>query len=348
MTSDRTAFEQAAPVIRDKPQPGAATRAVDVSVIIVNYNTRDVTSEAVASVLRHSGGLEIEVIVVDNDSSDGSVVALHTAFPQVTLVDTQHNGGYAWGNNVGLHRARGRYVLILNPDALLRKDTLETALAYMEAHPEVGILGAEVFLEDGNRQLTVFRFPSLGTLFWHLLIPNRIIRGSRLFGDQRYASRGYGRIMDVDVVAGCFMLLPRPVVDRVGLMDERFFMYSEETEWCWRVGQAGYKVRYNPDVKITHYGAVSTGQTSPWKSVEIAKGQILFLRFTRGPLIARAATALMLAGELARGLWFLPERLMGRKTQKAEIRKAKTGFLLRALVNQPKGQTPPPAEAVGR
>lgn len=343
-----TAFKQTEPVPGDGAGPGAAARAVDISIVIVNYNTRDVTSEAVASVLRHSGGLEVEVIVVDNDSQDGSVETLRAAFPQVTVVDTRHNGGYAWGNNVGLHCARGRYVLILNPDTLLREGTLETALAYMETHPEVGILGAEVVPEDGNRQLTVFRFPSLGKLFWRLVVPNRIIRKSRLFGDQRYASRGYDRIMDVDAVAGCFMLLPRPVVDQVGPMDDRFFMYSEETEWCWRVGRAGYKVRYNPDVKITHYGAVSTGQTSPWKSVEIARSHILFLRFTQGPLVARTATALMLISELPRAIWLLPTLLTGRKTQKAEIWRTETAFLFRALVSPPKGQTPPPAKDAGR
>jgi len=347
MTADRIARERPHTAPGNETMPAAA-RPVDISVIIVNYNTRDVTTEAVASVLRHSGGLEIEVIVVDNDSQDGSVEALRAAFPQVTVVDTRHNGGYAWGNNVGLHRARGRYVLILNPDALLHETSLETALGYMVAHPEVGILGAEVFLEDGNRQLTVFRFPSLTNLFWRLIVPNRIIRESRWFGDQRYASRGYDRIMDVEVIAGCFMLLPRAVVNEVGLMDDRFFMYSEETEWCWRVGQAGYKVRYNPDVKITHFGAVSTGQSSPWKSVEIAKGHILFLRFTRGPLAAWAATALMLAGEVPRGFLLMPARLIGRKSQRAEIWQAKAGFLLRALFNLPRGQTPPPAEAAGQ
>lgn len=340
MKADRTDFNDAT--------PGDGARSVDVSVIIVNYNTRDVTSEAIASVLSHSGGLETEVIVVDNASQDGSVEALHTAFPQVTVVDTRHNGGYAWGNNVGLHRARGRYVLILNPDVLLHETTLETALAYMETHPEVGILGAEVFLEDGSRQLTVFRFPSLRNLFWRLLVPSQVIRKSPLFGDQRYASRGYDHIMDVDVVAGCFMMLPRTVVDQVGMMNDHFFMYSEETEWCWRVRLAGYKVRYNPNVRITHYGAVSTGQTSPWKSVEIAKGHILFLCFTRGPATAWLATALMLIGELLRGLWIIPQRLLGRASQKAEIWQAKTSFLLRALVHQPKGQTPPPAEAAGQ
>lgn len=348
MTPDRTVSETAGPAPTDGARSGAAARAVDISVIIVNYNTRDVTAEAVASVLRHGGGLEIEVIVVDNDSHDDSVEVLRAAFPQLTVVDTRHNGGYAWGNNVGLHRARGRYVLILNPDALVHETTLETALTYMEAHPEVGILGAEVFLEDGSRQLTVFRFPALGRLFWHLVVPNRIIRKSRWFGDQRYASRGYDQIMDVDVIAGCFMMLPRRVVDEVGMMDDRFFMYSEETEWCWRVSRAGYKVRYDPDVQITHYGAVSTGQTSPWKSVEIAKGHLLFLRFTRGPAIARAATAVMLAGELPRGLWLLPGRLLGRKSQKTEIWQAKTGFLLRALLRQPTGQTPPPAAGAGQ
>ncbi|WP_247078751.1 glycosyltransferase family 2 protein [Pseudohalocynthiibacter sp. F2068] len=323
-------------------------KAVDITAVIVNYNTREVTENAITSVLRCTGGLEVEIIVVDNASSDGSVQAFRAEFPQVKVIDTGYNGGYAWGNNVGIHKARGRYVLILNPDALIHETTLKRAVDYMNAHPEVGILGASVSLEDGSRQLTIFRFPSLSNLFWHIFVPNRVIRKSRHFGDQRYASQPYDQAIDVDVVAGCFMMLPRKVIDQVGLMDDRFFMYSEETEWCLRVKQAGYSVRYNPDVQITHYGAVSTGQSSPWKSVEITRSQILFLRISRGPASAMAATVLMLLGELFRGVWLLPSLLRSSKTQKAALWSAKTGFLIKALFNQPKGQKPPPAELAGR
>lgn len=314
---------------------------MDLSVIIVNFNTREITREAVASVLACAGTLRIEVIVVDNASTDGSVAALREAFPQVTVIDAGYNGGYAWGNNQGISCARGRYILVLNPDSLMHPGTLEAALSYMEAHPEVGLLGARVLYETGIQQSTLFRDLRLSHLFWRLFIPNHLIRRTSLFGDQRYASKCRSRDMDVEVVAGCFMLVPRRVIEKIGAMDDRFFMYSEESEWCWRVRQSGYRVRYNPEISITHYGAVSTGEISPWKAVEIARGQILFLRFTRGPLVAWTGTAIMALGEILRGSLVLPACLINRKGDRSfEIWKGRMRFLMGALLQQPRGQRP--------
>jgi len=322
-----------------------ATPQLDLSVIIVNYKTSDVTSQAVQSVLDHPGDLNLEVIVVDNDSQDGSVEALRAAFPDITVLATGHNGGYAWGNNVGIRQAKGRYLLVLNPDALVYDGTLERAVSYMQNNPDVGILGGHVSLENGTQQPTLFREVSLSKLVWGLVVPNRILRNSRLFGDQRYASLSRDSAQDVEVVAGCFMMIAREVVEKVGMMDDRFFMYSEESEWCWRVRQAGLKVRYNPDVRLMHYGAVSTGQTSPWKSVEIAKGQILFLRFTRGPVAAWLGTGLMALADLLRAIWFLPLSLIRPNHSGAQAWRARFAFLLGALLRQPKGQTPPQPDA---
>ncbi len=314
---------------------------LDLSVIIVNYNTRDVTSEAIQSLLDHHGDLRLEVIVVDNASSDDSVAALRAAFPQVSVLATGKNGGYAWGNNVGIRRSRGRYVLVFNPDAQVYDGTLECAVAYMDTHPEVGVLAGRVLLENGRQQPTLFRQLSLSNVFWNTLIPNRIIRITRLFGDQRYASLARDAVMDVDTVAGCFMMVPRHVIDEVGMMDDRFFMYSEESEWCWRIRQAGLKVRYNPEIRLMHYGAVSTGKVAPWKAVEIAKGHILFLRFTRGPLVAWIATLLMALGDLLRAVWFLPIGLIRPGHESAKAWRARSSFLLGALFKPPCGQTPP-------
>jgi GT2 family glycosyltransferase len=320
--------------------PNADEALVDVSVVIVSYNTSDVTRQAVRSVLETAGDVTAEVIVVDNASSDGSAGALRDAFPGITVIDAGHNGGYARGNNRGIAEAQGRYILVLNPDALLHTGTLRTAVDYLDAHPDVGLLGGCALYETGAQQSTLFRDVRLSHLFWRMLVPNRLIRQSRWFGDQRYASTGRGQEMDVEIVAGCFMMAPRRVIARVGAMDDRFFMYSEESEWCWRVRQAGYRVRYHPQVRITHHGAVSTGATSPWKSVEIAKGQILFLRFTRSPLVAWAGTAIMLAGEALRGLTLLPASLVRRDPAALAIWKARLRFLATALVSQPRGQPP--------
>lgn len=330
-------------VLNGKKELTCVSRGVepDLSVIIVNYKTCEVTAQAVRSVLEHSGTLDLEIIVVDNDSRDGSLHKLRADFPEITVVEAGHNGGYAWGNNIGMRMARGRIFLILNPDAQVFHGTLEHAVAYLRDHPEVGVLGGHVSLEDGSQQSTLFREISLRSLFWSMFVPNTILRNSRYFGDQRYASLPRDTMQDVDVVAGCFMMISRTVVDKIGMMDERFFMYSEESEWCWRVRQAGLAVRYNPDIRLMHIGAVSTGQTSPWKSVEIAKGHILFLRFTRGPFVAWLGTLMMLIGDLLRAAWFLPISVFRHEQPAASAWRARLVFLAGALFKQSKGQMPP-------
>ncbi len=326
------------------PQPpawqGAADPALDLSVVIVSYNTRAATLQAVGSVLDHAEGLGLEVIVVDNASSDGSAAAVRDAYPGVRVIEAGHNGGYAWGNNLGIAQAGGRHLLVLNPDALMHPGTLRRAVAYLDANPQVGILGARVLLENGAQQSTLFRYTRLSHLFWRMVVPSSVVRKSRLFGDQRYASRDRDALQDVEVVAGCFMMVPRRVIAEAGAMDERFFMYSEESEWCWRIRRAGYAVHYHPDVTITHYGALSTGQVSAWKAVEIAKGQILYLRFTNGPAAAWLGTLLMLGGDVLRAPGALAAAAAGRPAA-GGIWRARTGFLLRALCRPPRGQTPP-------
>jgi len=324
----------------DNPLKGEGQTKYDISVIIVSYNTRDVTLRAIEAAYQNSGPVRVEVIVVDNGSSDGSAAACHAEFPQARVIDAKHNGGYAWGNNVGISIARGRYILILNPDTLLHKGTLSRAIKYMDENEKVGLLGAKATYENGEQQSTLFRFPTLRNIAWGILVPNSIALRSSHFGDQRYASQSWNEIMDVDVVAGCFLMVRRTTIDLVGPMDDRFFMYSEETDWCWRMQQSGYKVRYNPGIRITHYGAVSTGGDSPWKAVEIAKGKILFLRFSRGQGVARIATGLMLFGSLLRGAWFIPKMLTSSGRKRAVQWRAQTAFLARALIKQPQGQAP--------
>lgn len=326
------------PHARPAPFCIAPDPEVDVSVVIVSYNTCDITVQAVGSVLANEGGLGVEVIVVDNTSTDGSPEAIRKAHPAAQVIESGHNGGYGWGNNIGIAQARGRYVLVLNPDAVMHPDSLERAVAYMDAHSEVGILGAKVTYETGEQQSTLFRDLRLSHLMWRILVPNRVIRETAHFGDQRYASRKRDQIQDVEVVAGCFMMLPRHVIENAGAMDSRFFMYSEESEWCWRVRQAGYVVRYNPQITITHYGAAATKGAPVWKVMQIAQSHILYLRFTRGPFVAWIGTLLMWIGEVVRGMASL-----GRGRAAIAIWRARIKLLSGALLRQPTGEVQPEA-----
>ncbi|MBL4757610.1 MAG: glycosyltransferase family 2 protein [Rhizobiales bacterium] len=315
-------------------------QCLDLTIVIVSYNTREITIEAVESVVKHSRNLACELIVVDNQSSDGTVAELRQRFPDIKVISAGSNDGYARGNNIGIAQAHGRYVLVLNPDVLVPEDTLASAVAYMDAHPEVGCLGAHALLEDGSQDSTLFRYLGLHHIFWKIFLPSSILQKIRLFGDIRYAGLDCGKEQDVDIVAGCFMMVPWRVITEVGPMDDRFFMYSEESEWCWRIKQAGYAIRFHPDIKIMHYGAVSTGQMSPWKAEEIARSHVLFLRITRGAAVARAGVALMLCGDLLRGFLVLPMALAGNRARFLAWR-ARAVFLIQALFRLPEGQVLP-------
>lgn len=322
----------------------------DVSVVIVSYNTRELTLEAVRSVKRHSGGLSVEIIVVDNQSQDDSSAALRSQFHDITVIDSPINGGFAYGNAIGFQEAHGRFILLLNPDARIYQDTLPIAMAYLASNPEVGILGARVWLEDGTQQSSIMRFLSLRQFLINLFVSNRLQRRHALLGDTRYASRSLDKIQNVDSVSGCFMLVRREVLEQVGALDTRFFMYGEETEWCHRAKTAGWWVIYHPEVQILHHGAASTAHMSEWKAVEMARGQILFMRLTRGPVIAWLTVLIMALRDLLRApihiiSAFSPGLRMTAASKNWWVR---LRFLLRSLASLPKGQAvalPAPSSA---
>ncbi|WP_164116038.1 glycosyltransferase family 2 protein [Sphingorhabdus sp. Alg239-R122] len=322
---------------------------IDLSVVIVSYNTRQMTIECVASVLDHRGDLNVEIIVVDNCSKDGSAAALRESFPNITVIDSPANGGFAFGNNIGFEKASGRYILLLNPDTRVHPGGLETAIRYMEENADIGIMGPLVRLDDGTQQSSMIRYLSLTQLFFIIFMPSLWMRKTSLFGDLRYADLSRGEINSVDAVSGCFMLARRKIFEDIGGLDQRFFMYGEESEWCRRTTRAGWDIHYNPNVEILHHGAASTAHMSEWKAVEMTRGHILFLRFTRGAFAAWIGTLFMLARDLVRLPYYGFKAILNgfRWDESAKPWLARLKFEMRSIVNLPKGQAisrPAPSE----
>lgn len=319
--------------------PGPATH--DLSVIIVSYNTREMTLACVQSVLTHKGDLSVEVIVVDNQSADGSSEALRAAFPDILVIDSPANSGFAYGNAIGFEQAMGRYILLLNPDTQVFAGGLQDCIAYMESNPNTGILGPRVRLDDGTQQSSMIRFLSLIQLFWIIFMPSLWMRKTSMFGDLRYADLSRDDINKVNAVSGCFMFTRRKVLEDIGALDTRFFMYGEEAEWCFRAGQEGWDIVYNPHIEILHHGAASTGHMSEWKAVEMTRGHILFLRFTRGSFIAWLGTLLMALRDLVRlpyyAISYIARGFKASGGSKAWWARLK--FELRALFSLPAGQS---------
>lgn len=220
---------------------------MDLSVIIVNYNTKDLTKKCLLSVFASKTNYKFEVIVADNGSTDGSIEMIRSEFPQVQLIENHANLGFSKGNNVAIRKSRGRMVLLLNTDTEILPDTLDVCIRYMDSHADVGIMGCKVLLPDGSlHEASRRRFPNPANAFLRLF-------GFRRFSNYNFRDVSVNEELEVDSVVGAFMLIKKEVIDKIGLLDEEFFMYGEDLDFCFRAKQAGYKVMYYPGTQITHY-----------------------------------------------------------------------------------------------
>jgi N-acetylglucosaminyl-diphospho-decaprenol L-rhamnosyltransferase len=223
---------------------------IDLSIVVVAYNSEPLLHATLASLLRHTREINYELIVVDNSPPPGSA-PLEQEFPQIRLIHSGRNAGFAAANNIGLKLSRGRYIALLNPDTLLHDNALARLVAWLDAHPDVGAVGPQLLQVDGQPQpYSHGSAPTPGYLLRRLW--------SHLRG--RYLHQWAGsQPQDVDWVAGTCMLVRRRAIEAVGGLDERFFLYFEDVDWGWRLRRAGWRVVFLPDIAITHVGGGSVG-----------------------------------------------------------------------------------------
>ncbi|MDW8325447.1 MAG: glycosyltransferase family 2 protein [Anaerolineales bacterium] len=248
---------------------------LDLGVVILNWNTRDLLRNCLKSVFASTGLSAYRVVVVDNASTDGSAAMVRAEFPQALLIESRANNGYAAGNNLGL-RALGfadlvpsregvleresagkgeppRYALLLNPDTVVPPTALAEMVTYMDARPQVGIAGPRLVLPNGQLDLACRRsFPTPEVSFYRLTGLSRLFPRSRLFGRYNLTYLSPDVETEVDSVVGAFMLVRGAAIAQAGLLDENFFMYGEDLDWALRIKQHGWQVRYNPAVTVLH------------------------------------------------------------------------------------------------
>lgn len=276
-----------------------------VSIVIVNWNTRDILHDCLDSIANQTT-LSHEVIVVDNASTDGSADMVRQDFPDVKLIANSNNRGFAAANNQGLKIARGKKLLLLNPDTIILDNAIDVMCAWLDAHPDVGCVGCQVFEDADTIQRTSFADPGPLNLALIEFGLYRIAPHNRLLGRPEYGDWDRNSERDVDVVSGMFMLVPRPVFETVGLLDEAFFVYSEEADWCRRIRDAGWRCVFAPEARILHLegGSKSTAQIKSRMYVQKQKSKTLYARKHYGLSGELATRAIFVSSALLRGLVF--------------------------------------------
>jgi len=289
----------------------------DLGIVIVNWNTRDLLKKCLETVVASQGDFSCRVVVVDNASTDGSPDMVRQDFPQVELIVSDKNGGFSYGNNLGL-RALGftdsgqiapdapRYALLLNPDTELLPESLAQMVAFMDSRPEVGIAGPRLLLPDGSLDLACRRsFPTPEVAFYHFSGLARRFPDSPRFARYNMTFVDEHQETEVDSVVGAYMQVRREAIADAGLLDETFFMYGEDLDWAYRVKAAGWKVVYYPEVIVWHIKRAAS-RKSQKAQFEFYRAMLIFYRKhfrTTTPLWLHSLVLVGLMAKGGRRLW---------------------------------------------
>jgi GT2 family glycosyltransferase len=273
----------------------------DVSVVVVTYNALPWIERALESVRGY------ETIVVDHGSTDGTLELVRERFPEARLIE-QENKGLGGGSNAGMRVASGDYFLLLNSDAWALDGAVERLVSFAEEHPAAAVIGPKLLHPDGTLQRSVRGFPTLWRLATEYLFLRKLAPRSRALNAFYGDGFAYDRPLEAEFLMGACLLVRREAADTVGLFDEDFFMFTEETDWCYRFRQAGWKVLFTPDAEFVHVGGASTRQNWGPMFREQVRGHLRFLAKHRGPREAERARRLLLVSLRLRGLLFRGER----------------------------------------
>lgn len=274
----------------------------DLSVVVVSYNVRDLLLDCLTALEAAliAGRRSHEVIVVDNASADGSADAVRRRFPAARVLEQPVNLGFAAATNAGIRRSRGRTVVLLNPDTTVVGDALDVLAAELETRPEVGVVGPRLLYPDGRLQSSRRRFPTRLTGFLESTIVQDYWRRNRVLRRYYMEDRTPDERQEVDWLVGACLAVRRAAIESTGLLDERFFMYSEEVEWCHRLRGAGWRVVYCPAATIVHHEGASSRQDSAARQVRFDTSKVLLYRRLHGPATAAALRAFLLSSYLLR------------------------------------------------
>ncbi len=247
---------------------------IDLSIIIVSYNTKDLLKKCIESIFETKENLSLEVIVADNNSQDGSSEMVSGNFKDVVLIKNRQNYGFSKANNIGVKKSSGKYVLFLNSDTLVHKNTLVFMVKFMDEHKNAGAATCKLVMPDGQIDDASHRgFPTPWNAFSHFSGLSKIFGKTKLFGGYNLGFMNLEKTHEIDALAGAFMMVRRIAGEQVGWWDEDYFFYGEDIDFCYMLKQKGWKIYYVPEVSILHYKGVSGGIKGVSKDITTADSQ---------------------------------------------------------------------------
>lgn len=266
---------------------------IDISIIIVNYNTKDLLKNCINSIIENTFGIAYEIIVVDNASSDDSLEMLNREFPEIKTIESSINGGFAYANNIGVKASKGRYVFLLNSDTVILKDVINKLICFMDENKNIGLTGPKLLNGDLTHQTSISAFPTFKREIYHIykfknilkipIVKKLFVRFAGRIGskDVEQYMKNFQEILepeDVQVLVGAALLIRREVINDIGLLDERYFMYYEEIDFCYQAYKKGWRRVYCPYGEIMHLIGKSSENISDITFYERYRSMILYFR----------------------------------------------------------------------
>lgn len=278
-------------MVRDHQQagePSGPSPGSDISIGLASWNTCGLLDHCLQSIYDTAGDMDIEVIVVDNASSDGSPEMVADKYPQVRLIRNRVNMGFAAASNIAFKHSQGRHFVLLNTDTVVLDGAFQAMMAFMDSHTDAGIVGCKLLNGDGSLQRSCSAFPSPLTELWDSLYLSKLFPKSRIFASYSMTYWDFNQTREVDFAGGSCLMVRREAIEEVGLLDEDYFMYTEEADWCYRMWQHDWKVYYYPEAKIIHLGGRSSRKYGSDLLLQLYVSRNRFIGKHSGPLMARA------------------------------------------------------------
>lgn len=273
---------------------------IDVSIIILSWNTRQMLGQCIESIYKSINNITYEIIVVDNASSDGSTEFIEKKFPQVRLIKNKENLGFAKANNIGIRVSICRYVSLINSDVIVQDGCIEKLVEFMDKNPSAGLAGPRILNPNGSLQVSCRHFPSLWNNLCQVLGFNKLFPKSVFFSEPFMKYWSHDETRKIDALSGCFWMVRREALDEVGLLDEDFFFYGEDIDWCRRFHNAGWNVVFYPGAEAIHYHGASSSNAPVRFYIEMQKADLQYWRKHHGRLSQSAYWMIILLRQSVR------------------------------------------------